>query len=243
MITEFLWLTLLTLKENEREALRVKIGEWVKCFLPKLKRESTRNAKCRLLASVERHEFGHERYAERWRFCKFDGNRGIIFDGHKDELEEFEATSFQKKILRENPNLLNVLIGRSDINEENGKWQLLNGLKEKMISEGGEAIVFSEKFGEVEFAVRVQIFDPFLFTEKFRENQIKWRTHLLSGKKNSRFCWLKLFKISELRWITTGPKRMMLLLYRFTKMLFEISRISNYTMSTKKKKTASAGLL
>ena len=81
------------------------------------------------------------------------------------------------KILSENPDLLDILIGRSEIKEENGKWQLLDGLEEKIISEGGEAIVFCEKFGEVEFAVRVQLFDPFLFTEKFAANQIKWKRH------------------------------------------------------------------
>jgi hypothetical protein len=182
MITEFLWLTLLTLKKDEREALRGKLDEWLKCFLPKLKRESTRTAKCRLLASVERHEFEYKSDAEKWRYCKFVGNKGIIFKENKGQLVDFEATSFQKKILRENPELRNVFIGRSEIKEENGKWQLLDGLKEKIISEGGEAIVFSEKFGENEFAVRVQIFDPFLFTTMFAANQIKWKTHLFCGE-------------------------------------------------------------
>jgi hypothetical protein len=182
MITEFLWLTSLTLNEEKREALRDKFDEWLKCFLPKLKRESTRTAKCRLLASVERHEFDDYDNAALWRFCKFDGNKGIIFDKDKEQKEEFEATSFQKKILRENPDLLNVLIGRSEIKEENGKWQLLDGLKEKIISEGGEAIIFSEKFGDREFAVRVQVFDPFLLTDEYAVNQIRWRTHLISGR-------------------------------------------------------------
>jgi hypothetical protein len=240
MITEFLWLTLLTLNENEREALRGRFDEWLKCFLPKLKIESTRTAKCRLLASVERHEFGKVLNAANWRFCKFDGNEGILFDQDRKQLEEFEATSFQKKILRENPDLSNIFIGRSEIMEENGKWQLLDGLKEKIISEGGEAIVFSEKFGESEFAVRVQIFDPFLFTTMFAANQIKWKTHLISGK-NYNFYESKSFKISELR---STRKRIALRLSRFTKILFEISRILNFSMpATKKKKTVSAGLL
>ena len=184
MITEFLWLTLLTLNENEREALRGRFDEWLKCFLPKLKRESTRTAKCRLLASVERHEFKDKLNAISWRFCKFDGNEGIIFDANKKQKEVFDATSFQKKILRENPDLLNVLIGRSEMKEENGKWQFLDGLKKKMISEGGEAIVFSEKFGDGDFAVRVQVFDPFLFTTKLAANQIRWTTHLISGENH-----------------------------------------------------------
>ena len=128
MITEFLWLTSLTLKEDEREALRDKFDKWLKSFLSKLERESTRTAKCRLIASVERHEFGFYSTAKNWRFCKFDGNKGKIFYQNKEQVDEFEATSFQKKILRENPELLKIFIGRSEIKEENGKWQLLKEL-------------------------------------------------------------------------------------------------------------------
>jgi hypothetical protein len=181
MITEFLWLTSLRLKVFQRDFLRRKLDKWVKCFLPKLERESTRTDKCRLVASVERLEIGNEYNAVIWRFCKFDGNKGILFDVNKKQLEEFRATSFQKKILRENPELLNVLIRRSEIKEENGKWQISNELEEKKI------IVFCEKFGETEFAVRVQIFDPFLFTKMFPANQIKWRTHSRDVKSPHHF--------------------------------------------------------
>ena len=55
-------------------------------------------------------------------------------------------------------------------------------LKSKIISEGGEALIFSEKFGNFEAAVRIHLFDSFLFTEKLRFNEIKWKTNLLSGK-------------------------------------------------------------
>ena len=181
MITEFLWLTALTLNKDEKEALRGEINEWVKLFLPKLERESTRTEKCRLVASVERNEFGDDWKAEYWRFCKFIGKKGIIFDEDKNQLKKFEATSFQKKILDRNPNLSNVFIGRSEIKEENGKWKLENELKERIISEGGEAIVFCEKFGKFEMAVRIQIFDAFLFSKKFGANLIKFKTHLISG--------------------------------------------------------------
>ena len=37
------------------------------------------------------------------------------------------------------------------------------------------------KFGNKEFAVRIQCFDPFLFTNKF-VGKTKWKTHLISGK-------------------------------------------------------------
>ena len=100
MLTEFYFLAALTLNEDERAVLRTEIDEWLKCFLPKFERESTRTEKCRLIASVERQEFGSHWNAKCWRFCKFIGKDGIIFDDDKKELEKFKITSFQKKILR-----------------------------------------------------------------------------------------------------------------------------------------------
>ena len=76
-MTEFALLTALTLNSDEREVLRDKMDEWVKCFLPKLERKSTRTEKCRLIASVERQEFERDWSAEKWRFCKFVGKNGI----------------------------------------------------------------------------------------------------------------------------------------------------------------------
>ena len=73
------------------------------------------------------------------------------------------------------------MIGRSEIKEENGIWNLKNELKDELLSEGGEAIVFSQKFGENLMAVRIAVFDPFLFTKQFCAGQIKFRTHLISG--------------------------------------------------------------
>ena len=177
MISEFLWLTLLTVNDDEREILREKVNQWVKLFLSKLCRETTRTAKCRLIASVERHEFEDEENAVDWRFCKFDENKGFLFDQDKVLLEEFPSTFFQKKLL---PGLENIFIGRSEIREENGQWKLEDELKGKLINSGGEAVVFSEEFGETEMAVRVQIFDPFFLTKKFGD--LKWKTHLISGE-------------------------------------------------------------
>ena len=57
-----------------------------------------------------------------------------------------------------------------------------NRLKRKIICEGGEAIVFCIKFGTTQTAVRVQIFDAFLFSKQFDANKIKWVTHLFTGK-------------------------------------------------------------
>ena len=145
MLTEFCFLAALTLNSDERAILRTEIDEWVKYFLPKLERESTREEKCRLIASVERQEFEDDRNAVHWRFCKFLGKNGIIFDDDTKELEKFNLTSFQKKILRRNPSLKNNFCGRSDIKEESGFWELNVELKNKIISEGGEAVIFLEK--------------------------------------------------------------------------------------------------
>ena len=181
MLTEFCLLAALTLNEDERAVLRKEIDEWVKSFLPKLERESTRTEKCRLIASVERHEFRRDWHAVIWRFCKFVGKNGIIFDDDKKELEKFKITSFQKKILRRNPSLKNVFLGRSEIKEESGEWKLNDELKNKIISEGGEAVIFFEKFGYLKVAVRIHLFDAFLFTTNFGANELKWKTNLISG--------------------------------------------------------------
>ena len=54
--------------------------------------------------------------------------------------------------------------------------------KSKIISEGGEAVVFVEKFGNKEYAVRVQAFEPFLLTDDLKAAELKWTTHLISGR-------------------------------------------------------------
>ena len=124
MLTEFALLTALTLTDDEREALRDKVSEWVRGFLPKLKRESSRTEKCRLVASVERHEFRGDLIGTfNWRFCKFVGDKGFIFNAEERELEEFTATLFQEKILGQDPSLSGVLVARSEITEEIGEWK------------------------------------------------------------------------------------------------------------------------
>ena len=115
MLTEFALLTALTLNEDERKGLRDKIDEWVESFLPKLERESTREEKCRLIDSVERHEFENKFNAQDWRFFNFVGKKGLLFDGDKKKLTEFKATSFQKKILLRNPLLKSIKISEKQL--------------------------------------------------------------------------------------------------------------------------------
>ena len=90
------------------------------------------------------------------------------------------ADPSQKQILLSEPTLMNKKIGRWEIEEELGEWDLPDEIKTKLISEGGEALVFEEQFGSLETAVRVQVFDPFLFTD--RAGSFSWRINLSKGE-------------------------------------------------------------
>lgn len=83
MLAEFVLLASLTLDEGERKVLREEVNEWVKNFLPKLERESSREEKCRLIASIERHDFEKWEVAGDWRFIKFNGKKGILLNEDK----------------------------------------------------------------------------------------------------------------------------------------------------------------
>ena len=180
----FAFLSLLRTSDEVKKRGRAEIGKWARDFLQKLKRESTRNEKCRLIASVERLEFGNDWNAVQWQYCRFVGDEGIIYDEEKNELERFKQKSVQRKILGRDPNLKNLEISRWEIRAEEGIWKLGNQIERKIIFEGGEAVIFSEKFGNLECAVRVQVFDPFLFTDHFGAGEIELKTHLYSGDIN-----------------------------------------------------------
>ena len=164
----------------ERENGKEEIGNWLTGFLPKLKRNSTRTEKCRLISSVERMTFEDDQYAYLWQYVRFGEDEGEIFYKNRS-LQKIKLTDFQKMILNSNANLKNEMISRSEIREENGKWDSPAELKTKMISEGGEALVFSEEFGNLKTAVRLQIFDPFLFTKNFGLNSLSWKIHFEKG--------------------------------------------------------------
>ncbi|CBY34845.1 unnamed protein product, partial [Oikopleura dioica] len=163
----------------ERENGKNEIEKWLEGFLAKLKRTSTRTEKCRLILAVERMQFEDDWYAAWWKHVRFGEENVKILDtginvGKKD-LQKIKITEFQKELLKSNASLKNQLIGHSEIKEEKGEWQIPAELKTKIISEGGEALVFSEKFGICENAVRVQILDPFLFSNNFGLNFLTWK--------------------------------------------------------------------
>ena len=160
-------------KELTREAVK----EWLEGFKKKLKRTTSRDDLDRLILSVERHEF--EKYWNaNWEEIVFENGEGkFCVNG---EEEKWAITAFQKTILEKNPSFKSRKIARSELKEETGEWILDQSFKS--ISEGGEAIVLEEKFGELEVAVRVQAFDSGIFTKK--DEGLKFEIHLSRGKNN-----------------------------------------------------------
>jgi len=165
----------------ERENGKEEMENWHIGFLGKLKRTSTRSTKCRLISSVERMEFENFHYSYRWHFVQFADDEGEIFDKNEECLQKFKITEFQKLLLNSDSMLKNQLLSRSEIKEETGEWTIAADLQNKIISEGGEACVFSENFDGFETAVRVQIFDPFLFTDDFGLDSLSWKMHFEKG--------------------------------------------------------------
>jgi hypothetical protein len=165
----------------ERENGKQEMEIWLTGFLAKLKRNSTRTQKCRLILSVERMNFEDNWNAVLWQYVRFGEEEAEIFEKDKTSLEKIKVTKFQKMILKSDSSLKNELLCRSKIKPETGKWDIPADLKNMKISFGGEALVFSENFGDLETALRVQIFDPFLFTNDFGFDSLTWKIHFQKG--------------------------------------------------------------
>ena len=187
MLSEFYQLlTAVKLDEEKKEKLRDKISNWAEnVFIPKLRRKSNRTEKCRLVASVERHTFQNDLFALSWKHFKFENDseksKGAIVEGQRKKIgDRMKATYFQKRIVRRNSHLRNISISKNDIEDETEGWQPNDQLQE--IYTGGEAAIFNIKYENCEMAVRVHVFDPYLFLENSGTCQYKTKTHLFSGK-------------------------------------------------------------
>ena len=163
----------------DKNKRRKRVGKWMTGFSKKLNRTSTRKDKCRLLSSIERTQFENDINAVFWRFVKFDENHATIYNGKKEFLEETRLNGFQKMLLKSNTSLKNEFLGRSEIQVETGEWNIEPNIE--ILSEGGEALVLSIIFGADEAAVRIQVFDPMLFTEKLRLDSCTWKIHFENG--------------------------------------------------------------
>ena len=153
------------------------LAEWFAEFHPKLKRTTTRTNLDKLLLSVERKDFRIDEMAC-WTEVDFKNCRRRKAEvRYGTEKEEWVLTPLEIKILKNNRHFLGQKFERSALKEENGEWQLDSSLT--VVSEGGEALVLKESIGGNIFAVRVQIFDPFLFTNGLSEYGLDW--HLLTG--------------------------------------------------------------
>ena len=102
----------------------------------------------------------------------------LVFRLHSDDKDELmpppetgkRLNDKQKKILEEIPEYKWWWIDHSTLDAEKGKWIFESTIAQEIISDGGEAIVIKQKFDELEVAVRVQAFDPFLFTKEKDDN-------------------------------------------------------------------------
>ena len=160
---------------HPKELSRENLEEWRKEFVEKVKRTTTRTDSDRLILAVERKEFGDEWMAE-WTEVIFDNDKGKATT-KLGSSEEFEISKFERKILDRASNLKTRKILRSDLEEENGEWQLDKSLKK--ISSGGEAVVFEEIISGLKVAVRVACFDSALFVEDKEKYKFEW--HLSKG--------------------------------------------------------------
>ena len=142
---------------------------WLQNFSLNLKRKTTRTQRCRLLLSVERMEFENDHNAATWKNVAFNNGKVILYDGEHEKLETSDITFLQREIIRKNQDFQGERLSRYDIKEEYGTWKLGHELTLNLISAGGEAIILTDTFGDVEMAVRVHVFDPFLFTEQMPE--------------------------------------------------------------------------
>ena len=169
----------------ERENGKEEIEIWLVDFLAKLKRTTTRTQKCRLILSVERMQFEDDWHAVNWQFVRFDKDEAEIFWEDKS-LQKIILTEFQKDILNSDHKLKGIRLSRSEIKEENGIWEIPADLRTRIISEGGEALVFSNNFRNIETAVRLQIFDAFVFTNDFGLDSLSWKIHFQKGNSFSK---------------------------------------------------------
>jgi len=165
--------------DHQKELSRENLNKWLVKFLPKLKRTTTRTAKCRLICSIERKDFSIDEYAQYWKEVTFENGKCRV---HAKNLlaDESELTNLQAKTIKSNTHLHGKLIQREELRAERGSWCLPAPLTSQVISEGGEALVLSQTIAGYEIAVRVHAFDPFLFTYKEKLKNLTAIMHLSS---------------------------------------------------------------
>jgi len=172
-----------SLYQNPPDQLTLeKIDKWLKVLLPMVKRTSSRTPTCQLIASIERNEFKQKSFAYQWQNVIFFNNCCFVDNKFSGFYEKVALTPFQNRILVENPDLARKIINRWSIKAENGEWILPNQLKKIVISEGGEALIIAASFGDLKTAVRIQAFDPLLFTEDLPVSSISYKINLCSGR-------------------------------------------------------------
>jgi hypothetical protein len=136
-----------------------------------------------LILSVERMLFKDHKYAASWKYVRFGEDEAEILDEDKTPLQKIKITEFQRMILNSHKSFINAEIDRRKLKAETGKWTIPDDLnKPDEMSEGGEALVLTQKFEDFPIAVRVHIFDPYLFTAQFPSDKVTSKAHFEKGK-------------------------------------------------------------
>ena len=157
------------ISSHPRELTRENLDKWLEEFLKKIKKTTSRRQLDRIILAVERRQFRSDRMG-RWTEVTFKDGKGRVVRENGDS-EEWTISCFERKIIEASPDLVRK-IDRSELKEETGEWKLDETLK--TISTGGEAIVLEEEIGGLEVAVRVQCFDPELFTRELDGYDFEW---------------------------------------------------------------------
>ena len=158
------------------------LESWLKNLVPKLKRETSRSQRCRLIQSVERQVFREDDFiACSWVSFKFEFVQKVLMGhvfkknhpGKYKKLASWPATDFQRNLIGwKNQFFLNKYIFRTQLLEERGSW-VLHG-SQVFEETGGEALICDEK-DAFQAKYRIQCFDPFLFTDKWKNPELRFR--------------------------------------------------------------------
>ena len=98
------------------------------------------------------------------------------------QSEKWPLTEFQKSLLAKIPSkdyCRGEILFRSKLKEEKGEWNMINFKEREIMATGGEAIILSQYVDGLNVAVRVQAFDPALFTKDYEK--YNFLVHLSKG--------------------------------------------------------------
>ena len=162
------------------------VRKWLKSTTPRLKRVTTRTLICRVLEAVKRMDFEKNKFAEEWtkgKFIRSPETTVYLIDDNDKVLQEFNPSVYIHFLLNQIFYIGEIIFCRNEVKAEQGHWKTKGFTKgKKLISVGGEAIVFASKLGILgDICVRAQAFDSAVFTSSFEEDEYVYKINLCSN--------------------------------------------------------------